>query len=477
MSGTPIDDALAGLRGDAERATTGTPLQAAFGTVETFYPVEAEGDSSVPRADVLNKTSGGIETQCPILTTSPGATAGLPEGTDVILVRLGVLGWYILGPRYTEENPSPLVADNQTRIRRGEMTFEFDTDDEGRGVIRVGHQSSDGEDHDNAFLVRSDGSIEGYSSANTGFCFKSDGTYYYSGMGSYLASGTTGTGGPGGTSGTGGTESGTVPSGSDTPPGSPLGQNEADWDGVLADEFGDTPTTATTAATEFESSAVDGLDTNIWSPGFGWGKTTTASAERIDESMITIRNGTLVLTADPNGGDVIAGCVSSQGKAAFGPGTYFESRIKLPMREGFLPAFWSKPDSEAWPPEIDFVELLGNNTDTSSHHVHYVQGGGSPGGSHVDYCNGCQYSPGYDFTQDYHVFGCHWASNAIRFYVDGQQVHEVTDGNVLESCRKGAPFYMMLNIHIDKVGTTDKSVDWSEEMLVDWVRIYQEAGG
>ena len=187
MSGVPIGDALAGLRGDAEQATAGAPLQAAFGTVEAFYPVEAEGDSSTPTADVRNKTSGGLETQCLILTESPGATAGLPEGTDVVIVRLGVLGWCIIAVRYTQDSPSPVVGPDEIRFRRGEMTLETTEDADGRDVWRMGFQPEDGADHEAAFIARSDGSIEGYSSANDGFCFKPDGTFYISGLGDTYA--------------------------------------------------------------------------------------------------------------------------------------------------------------------------------------------------------------------------------------------------------------------------------------------------
>jgi hypothetical protein len=49
-------------------------------------------------------------------------------------------------------------------------------------VSRMDHQPDDGADHNAAFIAREDGSIEGYSAAGVGFCFKSDGSFHVSGV-------------------------------------------------------------------------------------------------------------------------------------------------------------------------------------------------------------------------------------------------------------------------------------------------------
>ena len=47
---------------------------------------------------------------------------------------------------------------------------------------------------------------------------------------------------------------------------------------------------------------------------------------------------------------------------------YFEASIKLPKGQGMWPAFWLMPKSSnnswVWPPEIDIMENLGDNTNT-----------------------------------------------------------------------------------------------------------------
>ncbi|WP_224332696.1 family 16 glycosylhydrolase [Haloprofundus halobius] len=216
------------------------------------------------------------------------------------------------------------------------------------------------------------------------------------------------------------------------------------------------------------------LDTSNWGVGFGWGMETDASPESISEEYVNVTDGQLRIGASPDNG-IEAGAVNTKGLQTFGPGSYWEAKIRFPKRVGFLPAFWAKPDSEDWPPEIDFVELFqtdGSSDDytQSHHHIHYSSDT-EPNGPHED--DGASYDVGNDLCENFHVYGCEWQEDAIRHYVDGQLVAERTADTIVESCNNGAPFYMMLSIHIDRVGTTDKSENWDEEMAVDWVRVWE----
>lgn len=218
------------------------------------------------------------------------------------------------------------------------------------------------------------------------------------------------------------------------------------------------------------------LDSSKWDVGFGWGLTTTASAERISESQIDVRDGKLYLTADYNGGDILAGSINTRDIHAFGPGSYWEARIKNPKRTGFLPAFWAKANSEAFPPELDIMELFqdGSGRDdwtTANYNTHWSVST-EPNDRPITN-EAVHYDTGTDLSASFHTYGCAWLSDHVEFYFDDQLVGTVDDPDALLAFEKAAPFYMMLNIHIDKVGRTDKSENWTEEMVVDWVRVWE----
>ncbi|ELZ98026.1 glycosyl hydrolase family protein [Haloferax mucosum ATCC BAA-1512] len=239
-------------------------------------------------------------------------------------------------------------------------------------------------------------------------------------------------------------------------------QNQADW--ALA--FEDT----------FDSGS---LDTDSWGIGFGWGRETTGSPERIVDENVELRDGKLHLTGTHDGDDIKAGSIHSRGNVYFGPGSYWEAKIKMPDRTGFLPAFWAKPNDESWPPEIDFVELFQTGDDygdthTSHHHIHYSSSG-IKGDSSTHEDEPASYDAGVDLSKDFHIYGCEWQEDRVVHYVDGVKVAETADNTIMASLNGGAPFYMMLNIHIDRIGRTDRSESWGESMVVDWVRVWEYA--
>src|SRR5882672_7706165 len=84
----------------------------------------------------------------------------------------------------------------------------------------------------------------------------------------------------------------------------------------------------------------------------------------------TVNSGILTLTAAPaassiqpliNNYQYTSGMVTTYNSFSQTYG-YFEMRAQLPQGQGLWPAFWLLPEDGSWPPEIDVMEVLGNDT-------------------------------------------------------------------------------------------------------------------
>lgn len=220
----------------------------------------------------------------------------------------------------------------------------------------------------------------------------------------------------------------------------------------------------------------DGIDPETWRIGWGWGRRTATSPTRITPENVTVRDGALRLSGSHDGDDITAGAVNTKNSVTFGPGSYLEARIKFAAGTGFLNAFWTKPNSEAWPPELDVVELWQDgsgrdDTHRSRHHVHYSTST-VPGDESTHRSRGESYRPGGDLTETFHVYAVEWQPDHIVHYVDGDPVAVWTNETLLRAMGRGAPFYLMLSLNVGSIGTADRSRPWRDAMVVDRVRLW-----
>lgn len=225
----------------------------------------------------------------------------------------------------------------------------------------------------------------------------------------------------------------------------------------------------------------DTLDKSTWEVGFGWGDYTHDSPEVIVEENVFLEDGRLHLAGTHDDDTYQAGAVNTKDSVYFGPGSYWEARLKLPDRVGFLPVFWAKPNDGSWPPEIDVVELFQTGSDqedthVSQHNVHYSKST-EPADQEAHIVSRASHDAGVDLTADFHVYGCEWRDERVAHYVDGVKVAERTDETILESLANGAPFHALLNVHINRIGTADHSERWGEALVADWVRIWEHVPG
>lgn len=247
-----------------------------------------------------------------------------------------------------------------------------------------------------------------------------------------------------------------VPALPDAPPAASPGMPSAatDWQLVWSDEF--------------DSTAINTNNWNFETGGGGWGNN---EQEYYQADNAAVADGNLVITAKKEtvqNNLYTSARMTTKGKAEF---TYckIESRIKIPLAQGFWPAFWmlgANIDTVNWPAcgETDIMEHV--NADSLFHGtIHWNNNG------HAQYEGSMLASPA-----DYHIYSVEWDSAAIRWYVDGNKFHEANILNNINSTEEfHRPFFIILNFAIGG-NWPGQIVDDSKlpaSMLVDYVRVYK----
>lgn len=234
------------------------------------------------------------------------------------------------------------------------------------------------------------------------------------------------------------------------------------WNLVWSDEFNGTT-----------------LNRSNWTPEIGTGSGGWGNNElqyytnRAQNVQVT--GGNLVITAQKEsygGMNYTSARIKTQDLKSFTYGKV-EARIKLPSGQGLWPAFWmlgSNISTIGWPKsgEIDIMERVNLNPYVNGT-VHWDVGG------HAEFG---RVSGNLDFSQ-FHVYSIEWDSKYIRWFVDGQQFNEFYiengTGNTEEFQR---PFFLLLNLAVggNWPGSPNSSTPFPSQMLVDYVRVYQDTG-
>ncbi len=232
---------------------------------------------------------------------------------------------------------------------------------------------------------------------------------------------------------------------------------------------------------EFDGSAVDPKNWTYDLGGNGWGNAEMEYYTNRPEN-VRVENGMLVIEGrqeDYKGLPYTSARLKSQGLQEFQYGR-IEARMKLPSGQGMWPAFWMLGNdinkTTAWPNcgEIDIMEYVGKTPDTVYETVH------GPGYSGARGLGGRFVLSADSLKNDFHIFALEWESNEIRWYVDGQQVFQVTP----EQSPAGAqwvfdhPFFILLNLAVGGgwPGYPDSTTVFPQQYLIDYVRVYQKPG-
>lgn len=145
----------------------------------------------------------------------------------------------------------------------------------------------------------------------------------------------------------------------------------------------------------------------------------------------------------------------------------FDIRFKVPAGKGLWPAFWMLPTSGAWPPEIDWMEILGHTPEILYITNHF--------GKHVNN-NHPSHGPkkfearNPDFSEGFHTLTGIWSATELVCYVDGVKSSVSIEGVPDEK------MFLILNLAVggDWPGNPDEKTVFPAEMLVDYVRVYQK---
>ncbi len=244
--------------------------------------------------------------------------------------------------------------------------------------------------------------------------------------------------------------------------------NSASWKLVWSDEFNGAANTRPDASKWVYDIGHD-VD--------GWGnhelETYTKSLENVHQDG----QGHLVIRAlKDESGNYTSGRLITKGKFTTTYGK-IEARIKLAYGQGIWPAFWAMGadiDKLGWPHcgEIDIMENIGKEPGIQHGSLH------GPGYSDGHSLTGAYTLPaGEKLSDDFHVYAIVWTRKSIEFVFDGHPYFKATPASVPAGKRWvfNKPFFLLLNLAIggDWPGSPDSSTLFPQEMLIDYVRVYQ----
>lgn len=159
-----------------------------------------------------------------------------------------------------------------------------------------------------------------------------------------------------------------------------------------------------------------------------------------------------------------SGLVETKGRFATTYGRV-EVRAKLPATQGMWPAHWMLPVRDVWPPEIDIMELLGDEPSRvyMTHHWGSWPSVQSNGGDYA----------GPDYSADFHEFALEWMPGRLDWYVDGALRFVSVTGSI-----PNEPFYVILNTAVGGQwpGNPDATSVFPQYHEIDYVRVYELEG-
>ncbi|MFK7892350.1 MAG: family 16 glycosylhydrolase [Granulosicoccus sp.] len=143
---------------------------------------------------------------------------------------------------------------------------------------------------------------------------------------------------------------------------------------------------------------------------------------------------------------------------------YVEMRARLPRGKGLWPAFWLlHQGNDGNRPEIDVMELLGDDTRLVYQTYHYFDNWTLRSTPSFQ-------APGPDYSTNYHTFGMRWERGRIIWYVDGVETNRFESGSVADE-----DMYILVNLALGGswAGSPDGTTPFPATYSIDYIRAYQ----
>jgi beta-glucanase (GH16 family) len=190
----------------------------------------------------------------------------------------------------------------------------------------------------------------------------------------------------------------------------------------------------------------------------------------------TVGGGSLIQTIkQETAGDMVytphlfnytTGMVNTDRRFSFQYG-YIEARVKVPSCSGCWPVFWTLPESNTWPPEIDMFEYIDTSKGSRRPFVaSHWQDANGPQSELYYYTQPCGTTT--DYLNSWHTYGFLWNGDKIQPYLDGVPGPILTGAAVPH-----VPMYLIMALStVDTFAPANGS-----QMLTDYVRVWQPSVG
>jgi beta-glucanase (GH16 family) len=208
------------------------------------------------------------------------------------------------------------------------------------------------------------------------------------------------------------------------------------------------------------------LDTSKWATCYPWAtgpgctNATTKELEWYTPQGVTVSDGVLHLTARRRpvveGGKAYSytsGMVTTARSFRFTYGVV-DIRARVPAGPGLWSALWLLPADEAWPPEIDMVEVLGGNPSHATVSYHSVAGRDEHRLVDTD-----------NLSVGWHDFRIDWQPGSIQWFIDGHPCFDVR-GKVPDQ-----PMYLLMDLAVSGIQLPNASTTLPASLDVQSVRV------